>query len=68
MKPIHSPSVIAIASVSGGGKTTAVERLANHLPNTQALYFDDYDFVGPSDLMQWLHRGANYNEWNFLIY
>ena len=64
MKPINSPKIIAIASVSGGGKTTAVANVTEQLPNAKALYFDDYDFQGPDDFLQWLYRGTDYNEWN----
>lgn len=56
--------VIAIASVSGGGKTTVVEKLKGRLPNAKALFFDDYDLEGPEDVMGWLNRGADNNEWN----
>ena len=59
-----SPFVVAIASVSGGGKTTAVAGIAHVLPNTKALYFDQYDCVGPEDIMDWLDKGADINEWN----
>lgn len=64
MKIKSSPKIIAIASVSGGGKTTAAANVTEQLGNAKALYFDDYDFQGPDDLLQWLHRGTNYNEWN----
>ncbi|WP_341202027.1 hypothetical protein [Planomicrobium okeanokoites] len=64
MKTKDCPKLIAIASVSGGGKTTAVRNVTNQLPNAKALYFDDYDFNGPEDLLQWMERGADYNEWN----
>lgn len=64
MKTKSCPIIIAIASVSGGGKTTAVANVTEQLPNAAALYFDDYDFLGPDDLLHWLYRGTNYNEWN----
>ncbi|MCM3611159.1 hypothetical protein M4S82_07810 [Planococcus sp. MERTA32b] len=64
MKTKSSPKIIAIASVSGGGKSTAVANVTEQLGNAKALYFDDYDFQGPADIVQWLHRGMDYNEWN----
>ena len=64
MKSKASPFVVAIASVSGGGKTTTVAQLAQRLQNTKALYFDQYDCVGPEDIMDWLDKGADINEWN----
>ncbi|PWV94502.1 uridine kinase [Paenibacillus cellulosilyticus] len=55
---------IAIAAVSGGGKTTVTSRLGERLPNAIALYFDEYDLAGPDDILDWVERGANHNEWN----
>lgn len=61
---MNFPKTIAIGSVSGGGKTTAVSCLEQTMKNVKALYFDDYDFKGPSDILTWLDRGANSNEWD----
>jgi len=58
------PITIAIASVSGGGKTTLTTHLATHINNAKALFFDDYDLVGPDDILEWVDRGANSHEWN----
>ncbi|WZY00005.1 uridine kinase [Bacillus sp. FSL W7-1360] len=55
--------IIAIAAVSGGGKTTVARALASKLPNAYVLHFDDYELEGPSDLCQWIENGANYDEW-----
>ncbi|WP_246118868.1 nucleoside/nucleotide kinase family protein [Alkalibacillus haloalkaliphilus] len=56
---------MSIAAVSGGGKTTITNQLLENLPESEALYFDDYDFEGaPSNLVNWVHDGANYNVWN----
>lgn len=64
MKEIKKPIVIAIASISGGGKTTVVEKLNEELPNSKALFFDEYDLEGPENVFDWMNRGAHYNEWN----
>lgn len=64
MEKMKRPFVIAIASVSGGGKSTIVEKLNKELPNSKALYFDNYDLEGPEDIIDWLNRGNDYNEWN----
>ena len=48
------PLVIAISSVSGGGKTAVVSRLKNTLQNRKAICFDDYDFTGPDDICDWV--------------
>lgn len=53
----NHPFVIAIAGVSGGGKTTITERLIQELHNSKALYFDDYDFDGPEDIISRVENG-----------
>lgn len=58
------PKIIAIAAVSGGGKTTVTSRLKQELNHSRAIYFDDYDLKGPEDVIGWVERGANCNEWN----
>ncbi|WP_284139553.1 MULTISPECIES: hypothetical protein [unclassified Virgibacillus] len=64
MEETIKPIVIAIAAVSGGGKTATVNYLMEQLPYTKALFFDDYDFTGPKDIITWLNDGANYNDWD----
>lgn len=64
MKKTNGTVVIAIASVSGGGKTTVVRQLAQTLPKAKALYFDAYEFDGPPDILKWVDEGNDYNEWN----
>lgn len=59
------PLVVAIAGVSGGGKTTIAKHLNEKLQNSKTLFFDDYDFDGPDDIIDWVDKGANYDEWNF---
>ncbi|MFG6149329.1 hypothetical protein [Halobacillus sp. B23F22_1] len=57
--------VIAIASVSGGGKTAITNELRKSLEDSEALFFDDYNFNGaPDDLIQWVEQGLDYNQWN----
>lgn len=61
----QKPFVVAIAAVSGGGKTTVTKRLTDTLSNSKALYFDDYEFDDePDDICEWVERGADLNEWN----
>ncbi|MFI8708605.1 uridine kinase [Bacillus sp. NPDC077411] len=57
-------TVISISAVSGGGKTTVTKELANRLNNAKTFHFDDYNLEGPSDICEWMEKGANYNEWN----
>ena len=62
------PIVIAVAAVSGGGKTTVVNELKRKLNLSQVIYFDDYDFEEcPEDFFQWVQSGADYNAWNIEI-
>lgn len=57
--------VIAVAAVTAGGKTAAVNEIKNKLPNAAALHFDDYSFEGEvEDFYQWVSDGADYNVWN----
>ena len=47
--------VMAVAGVSGSGKTTIAQRVAQMLPNGRVLCFDDYDFSGAvEDFGQWV--------------
>lgn len=56
---------IAIAAVTAGGKTTAVELLKRQLPRAVSLHFDDYSFPGEvEDFHQWVLDGANYQVWD----
>lgn len=64
MKNEKKPFVIAVAAVSGGGKTTITTLLNETLQNSKSLFFDDYDFDGPADIINWIDNGANYDEWN----
>ncbi|WP_280771697.1 hypothetical protein [Salipaludibacillus daqingensis] len=64
MKNEKKPLVIAIAGVSGGGKTIITNYLNDKLNNSKVFSFDDYDFEGPYDIIDWIDKGANYNEWN----
>ncbi|WP_100012032.1 hypothetical protein [Lentibacillus sediminis] len=64
MRKKESPLVIAIAGVSGGGKTAVTACLTQELHNSKALYFDDYDFDGPEDIIKWVENGSDYNLWD----
>eukprot|EP00130_Batrachochytrium_dendrobatidis_P008547 XP_006683422.1 hypothetical protein BATDEDRAFT_93182 [Batrachochytrium dendrobatidis JAM81] len=64
MEKRKPPLVISIAGVSGAGKTTIATQLNERLKNSRKLLFDEYDFEGPDDIIDWVDRGANYDEWN----
>ncbi|MDE5055437.1 hypothetical protein NDK25_24790 [Niallia taxi] len=64
MRESKLPVVIAIAAVSGGGKTTIATDLNQTLKSSKILYFDNYNSVGPINIIEWVDKGANYNEWN----
>ncbi|MYL38780.1 hypothetical protein [Halobacillus litoralis] len=59
-----STMVVAIGSVSGGGKTTIASCLEDRLPNSKTIYFDDYDFNGPEDTIKWIDNGCNPDDWD----
>ena len=57
--------IIAIAAVTAGGKTTAVNAVKEKLPRCTSLHFDDYSFEGEvDDFHQWVLDGTDYNVWN----
>lgn len=64
MNTIKKPYVIAIAAVSGGGKTATTKLLNEKLCHSKALYFDDYDFEGPESICEWVEKGADSNLWD----
>ncbi|WP_096435658.1 hypothetical protein [Alteribacter populi] len=64
MKKEKRPLVISISAVSGGGKTTIATHLNEKLHNSKLLFFDDYNFEGPDDILDWVDNGANYDEWD----
>ena len=55
--------IVAITSVSGGGKTAVTRRLADTLGDAVAIYFDDYDDtnIHPDDIQYWLKDGGDYD-------
>lgn len=59
------PLVVAIAAISGGGKTTVTRQLTRQISNTRSLHFDDYKFKGePENFYDWTINGADYDIWN----
>ncbi|WP_394218755.1 hypothetical protein [Halobacillus trueperi] len=57
--------VIAVAAVSGGGKTTITKKLKERLPGSEAFFFDAYEFEGaPENITEWVEQGPDYNQWN----
>ena len=64
MNKENIPLIIAISAVSGGGKTTVSNYLNRNWKNTKVLHFDEYDFKGPDDIVNWIDRGGDPNEWD----
>ncbi len=58
---MNKPYVIAINSVSGGGKTALATLVAATLPQSMLFCFDDFDATNiyPDDFYEWSQRGAN---------
>ena len=59
------PVVVGVSAVSGGGKTRVANELVRLLPNTCAVYFDEFDDTTehPPDLLAWMNEGGDYNAW-----
>ncbi|GGE56517.1 hypothetical protein [Priestia taiwanensis] len=58
------PTVISIAAVSGGGKTTITKHLVSEFSSAKALYFDNYLFDEyPSDSCTNIDTGVTDDEW-----
>ena len=61
--------VVAVSGTSGAGKSTVVDGIASAVAlsghHAVALHFDDYADMSqlPEDLVGWLERGANPDEW-----
>lgn len=57
--------VVAIAGVSGAGKSSVIRRSIELLGEGAALHFDDYRETSeyPSDLRDWAARGGAVDEW-----
>lgn len=55
--------IIAISSVSGGGKTTVVRKLVEILDDAVAIHFDDYETPDtyPKNPAALMERGADFN-------
>jgi uridine kinase len=58
------PTVVAIAAVSGGGKTTIATCLKNSLTESKVLHFDEYDLDGPDNMTEWIDNGCNPDDWD----
>jgi uridine kinase len=66
---MKKPYIVAINSVSGGGKTALAKLLAKSLPSSVVFCFDDFDEterpnVYPPDFYQWWKRGADLEEFD----
>ncbi len=38
--------------------------LGTQVPHAKVLYFDDHDFTGPRNLLDWVDQGADYHAWD----
>ena len=63
---MKKPYVIAINSISGGGKTALTELLAASLTSAVQFHFDEFDDtnVYPSDYYEWTVRGSDLLEFD----
>jgi len=58
------PYIIAVNSISGGGKTSLAKLLQGLLAGSEVFCFDDFDASNlyPEDFYQWWKRGADLQE------
>jgi len=65
---MKKPYIIAINSVSGGGKTSLAKLLQQSLSGSVAFCFDDFDETNlyPEDFYEWWKRGAPLHEFDCL--
>lgn len=64
-RKLNNPIIVAVSAISGGGKTTIVQYLNKILPNSKAVYFDDYDYKKqPDDIAKWIDNGSKFDEWD----
>jgi uridine kinase len=55
---MKKPIVIAIAAVSGGGKTTVTKLVSEQLQNAKAFFFNDFESNGSENFIEWMRRNA----------
>ena len=65
---MKKPYIIAINSVSGGGKTSLAKLLQQSLSGSVAFCFDDFDETNlyPEDFYEWWKRGAPLHQFDCL--
>ena len=63
------PVIIAVNSVSGGGKTAITNELLGKLQNAEAIYFDDYKGIDKNipNINKWVEDGADYSLWDLQV-
>lgn len=54
---------IGVSAAAGGGKSTLVRALGERIDGAVMVFFDDHPVTMPSNPLQWLAEGADFNEW-----
>jgi len=57
------PLSIGVSAAAGGGKSTLVRALGERIDGAVTVFFDDHPVTMPSNPLQWLSEGADFNEW-----
>jgi uridine kinase len=60
---MKGPLSIGISAAAGGGKSTLVRALGERIEGAATVFFDDHPVILPSNPVQWLADGADFNEW-----
>src|SRR4029453_6896529 len=63
---MKKPYIVAINSISGGGKTALAKLLQEALPASVVFCFDDFDDTNlyPEDFYEWWKRGGDLREFD----
>lgn len=62
------PYIISISAVSGGGKTSVIQALAQNLNKAAAFYFDEYEYHRqPDNIGEWIDNGSNPDAWDLSL-
>jgi uridine kinase len=60
---MNKPMIVAISSISGGGKSVVVKKLAEMLGDATAIHFDDYETpeTYPKNPLVLMEKGVDFN-------
>lgn len=60
---MNQPVSIGVSAAAGGGKSTLVRALGERIDGAVMVFFDDHPVTMPTNPLQWLADGADFNDW-----